>query len=134
MICSFTGLENSLRLPSRGVDQDPLEDSDWPRLKSRGQQICEQSNSETSSGSSGHLVWAERLLSPHLSSSRSPQCYVAGMQMGGVPSIHNLMRVNLRCHFISLQIQRWPPHCPLTLGEEPTTLGQQPQPLDLPQR
>lgn len=76
-MCSFTGLENTLRLPSRGVDQDPLEESDWARLKSCGQQIFEQSMiSETSSGTSGHLVWTKRLLS---SSESSPQ--VAGMRM-----------------------------------------------------
>lgn len=99
MICSLTGLEDSLRLPSRGVDQDPLEESDWTRLKSCGQQIFEQSmSSETSSGSSGHLVWAERLLS---SSESSPQCSVAGMQMGGPPSMHNLMHGKLRCILFS---------------------------------
>lgn len=131
IICPFTGLENSLRLPSRGVDPDPLEGSDWPRLKPRGQQM----NSETSSGSSGHPVWTERLLSSHLS---SPQCYAAGMQMGGGPGLHNSTRESLRCSCNCFpptpQIQRWPSHCPLTLGEELTTLGQQPQPIDLLQR
>lgn len=95
MICSFTGLENSPRLPSHGVDQDPLEESDWTRLKSFGQQIFEQSmRSETGSGSSGHLVWTGR----HLSSSESsPQCSVAGMPMGGPPKIHTLAQGILRC-------------------------------------
>lgn len=92
--CSFTGLENSLRLPLRGVDQDPLEGSDWTRLKSFGQQIFEQSmSSETSSGSSSHLVWTER----HLSlSESSPQCSAAGMQIAGPLSIRSLMRGKLR--------------------------------------
>lgn len=79
IICPFTGLENSLRLPARGVDPDPLEGSDWPRLEARGQRV----NSDTSSGSCGHPVWTERLLSSRPS---SPQCYAAGMQTGGGPA------------------------------------------------
>lgn len=88
-ICLSTGLETSPSLPSGSVDQDSLEDSTWARLKSCGQQNLEQSmSSETSSGSSSHLVWTEKRLS--LSES-SPQRSVAGMQMGGPQSIPNLM-------------------------------------------
>lgn len=74
--CSFPGWENSLRLSSHGADQGLLEDS--PPLPAGGRNIWDKSSSsESSSGSSSHLLWTERALR---SSQSSPQgASLAGM-------------------------------------------------------
>ncbi|XP_029699823.1 uncharacterized protein cep295 isoform X2 [Takifugu rubripes] len=65
-----TGWERSLRLSSHGAGQGLQEGS--PPLTPGGQNLFNRSrNSESSSGSSSHLMWTERVLR---SSQSSPQC------------------------------------------------------------